>query len=158
MNIIKRLIPEGSPARPGTGISSITSITLHWIGAFPGQTVNDPWNYWVNRRLQCSAHYVVKNDDVLQAIPITEVAYHCGKPEGNLTSIGIEVVPCNIAGEFNKVTIATLKELFVLLPDVPLMRHYDWTKKDCPRFYTPHVEGGDIRWAQLVKELGRETV
>jgi N-acetylmuramoyl-L-alanine amidase CwlA len=95
---------------------------------------------------------VIKDGLVICAIPPTEVAWHCGS-KGNYTSIGIEVVPMNKNGEFSDASIASLYELIKAWPNLELLRHYDWTQKDCPRFYTPFVAGGNEAWADLKERL-----
>jgi N-acetylmuramoyl-L-alanine amidase CwlA len=104
--------------------------------------------------MQASAHYIVKDNNVLQCIPTGEVAWHCGS-KGNYTSIGIEVIPMNVAGEFSIKSIDSLHELLAILPRVTLKRHYDWTKKDCPLYYTPLAPDGkgDERWENLKLEI-----
>ena len=167
--IIKQdFIPKNHPARPGLLLSKPTAITIHWIGPYPKQTPAAVRNWWFKgedgKGVQASAHYVVKDDEVLQVIPEGEVAWHCGS-KGNYTSIGIEVIPMNLTGEFSGRTIETLAELLTKLPPLELLRHYDWTQKDCPRFYTPvtaildgggrvaNPEGGEARWKQLIEDL-----
>jgi hypothetical protein len=145
------------PARPGIPIDSISSITIHWVGPYPGQQPEDVAKWWKNSGVEASAHYVVKDELVLATIPTDEVAYHCGIMRGNKNSIGIEVIPRTVAGDFSDKSIDTLKCLLATLPDVPIKRHYDWNNKDCPRYYTPVVFGGPDRWRDLMKELKNET-
>jgi N-acetylmuramoyl-L-alanine amidase CwlA len=149
-------LPESCKARPGTKFSKITSITIHWIGAFPGQQCADPRDWWIKSGGPAAAHFIVKDELVLATIPMDEIAFHCGVPEGNNSSIGIEVIPANVEGRFSEKSIETLKELLNDMPKVPLKRHYDWSGKDCPLFYTPFVPHGNERWKQLVNELERE--
>lgn len=166
LKIEQLLIPVGVPARPGTKLSNIDTITIHWIGPYPRQAVETPRNWWLTgpsgKGMQASAHFIVKDDRCIQCLPIDEIGWHAGdgaRGPGNTRSIGIEVIPMNEAGEFSERTIATLKELIATLPKVPLVRHYEWTKKDCPRFYTPHVVDGDARWDSLKEQLnGKEIV
>jgi N-acetylmuramoyl-L-alanine amidase len=150
--ITQTFLPKPSPCRPGLILSKPTSITIHWIGPYPNQTVDIPYNWWLKSGLQASAHYIVKDLKVLQCVPENEVAWHCGS-KGNYTSLGIEVIPMNIAGQFSADTIDTLCQLLQGLPKVELLRHYDWTGKNCPLYYTPLSDGGQERWEALVKEL-----
>ena len=136
-----------------------TSITLHWIGPTPGQTPDVVRNYWLKgndgKGIEASAHYVIKDSLCLQCIPEQEVAWHCGS-KGNYSSIGIEVIPMSIEGEYSADSIDTIIQLLKHLPRVQLLRHYDWTQKDCPKFYTPLVKDGQKRWDELLEELYRE--
>ena len=167
--IIKQdFLPKGHPGRPGLLLSHATSVTVHWIGAFPKQRPEDTLNWWLKgsdgKGVEASAHYIIKDDRCLQAIPDGEVAWHCGS-KGNYSSIGIEVIPMNNDGEFSLSTIETLKELILRLNIKELRRHYDWTGKDCPKYYTPLANGinnngrtsnpeeGNRRWDELKKQI-----
>jgi hypothetical protein len=49
MNIRQRFLSLGKRARSGTKFSRpLEKIILHWIGPFPGQGVDDPWNWHEN--------------------------------------------------------------------------------------------------------------
>lgn len=163
MTVEQLYLPEGALGRPGlpikTGIA--TSITIHWIGPYPKQSVYDPRVWWLKgpdgKGITASAHYIVKDTKVLQCIPYNEIAYHAGCREGNNTSLGIEVIPTNKDGLFDDITITTLKELITDIRkdhgNLDLVRHYDWTKKDCPRWYTLFVTDGDKHWQELKEYL-----
>lgn len=125
-------------------------ITIHYIGPHPGQSPAAVRKWWIDSKAEPSAHFVVKDDDVLQCWPTNKVAWHAGCRAGNLTSIGIEVVPCNTQGRFSEKSIKTLKELLDTLPRLPLVRHYDWTGKNCPAYYVNNDE-----WKELLVKLGR---
>lgn len=152
MNIRQDFIPEGTKCdtRQLFSSNSLSAITIHWIGPFPGQTPEHVRNYWINSGGDASAHYIVKDDEVLQCWPENKIAWHAGCRAGNLTSIGIEVIPCNIQGRFSERTIKTLKELLDTLPKLPLVRHFDWTGKDCPKYYCDNAE-----WKELLNKLDR---
>jgi hypothetical protein len=174
MNITEKLLTFGRPARQGQRFGSKPArIIIHWIGPYPGQAVSTPWNWWENgadgKGVAASAHFIVKDGDVLQCLPLGEVGWHSGDSR-NYGSIGIEVIPMNKEGEFSKVTVETLRELVRHIRKetglaLPLERHYDGLqKKDCPRFYTPCSEvitkdkngekqGGDQRWQELAEYL-----
>jgi N-acetylmuramoyl-L-alanine amidase CwlA len=154
MKLEECLLPLNIPARPGIKLPGYDSITIHWIGPYPMQSVQIPRQWWIDSKQEASAHYIVKDENVLLCIPTDEVAWHCGCKAGNYSSIGIEVVPFTSKGEFSAATIDTLKELIATLKKVKLVRHYDWTGKDCPKWYTPlsDIPGGDERWEQL-KEI-----
>lgn len=126
------------------------SITIHWTGPYPGQSPKDVRQWWIDSGGEASAHFIVKDDEVLQCWPIDKIAWHAGCRIGNYTSIGIEVIPCDKEGRFSDKSIMTLKELLNTLPNRPLIRHYDWTGKDCPKFYVDRQ-----KWTELLTVLGR---
>jgi N-acetylmuramoyl-L-alanine amidase CwlA len=152
-------IPRGKLARSGNSLTGPTSITIHWVGPYPSHTPEIVRNWWLKgpdgNGIQASAHYIIKNDRLMQCIPIYEVAWHCGC-KGNYTSIGIEVIPINKEGKFSDRSIETLIYCISLLPKVQLLRHYDWTKKDCPLYYTPFSKDGDDHWRELVAAIEEE--
>jgi len=149
-------------------------IIIHWIGPYPGHSPAGVMSWWENggdgRGVRASAHFIVKENEVLQCLPLDEIGWHSGDTR-NYSAIGIEVVPMNTAGEFSETTQKTLKELVNFIRqqtgiNLKLERHFDGIqKKDCPRFYTPVVslldgggrvanpEGGQERWERLVEYL-----
>lgn len=154
MVIKQNFLPRDCLARPGLPLNRPTSITIHWVGPYPGQTPEVVRNWWIQSKGEAGAHYIVKDDNVLQCIPEQEVAWHCGC-HGNYSSIGIEVIPFNKEGLFSQASIDSVIELLKRLPKVRLMRHYDWTKKDCPRYYID-----EKKWIALYNELdlGRKEI
>jgi N-acetylmuramoyl-L-alanine amidase len=149
------LLPSDCKARPGIPLDRLDAITIHWIGPYPKQFVSTPRQWWIDCKGEAAAHYIIKDEDCINTIPPTELAYHCGNYVGNHTSIGIEVIPANEDGEFSMLSIQTLKELLQQWPNLPIRRHFDWSGKDCPRYYTPLSLDGTARWCKLLTELER---
>jgi hypothetical protein len=177
--ITERLLSLGKRARGLNGkpvifTQPVDRIIIHWIGPFSNQVVSSPWNWWENgsdgRGVQASAHFIVKDREVLQALPLNEVGWHSGDAR-NRHSIGIEVIPQHNDGSFSEPTKEKLKELIAYIrktyPEAKLERHFDGVqKKDCPRFYTnvtamgdgrlPNPAGGEERWIELRNYLDDE--
>jgi hypothetical protein len=152
MKITRKLLTLGKPARSGLKFAKkLERIIIHWIGPYPGQVVSTPWNCWENENpitgkidgtgKKASAHFVLKDTDIIQCLPLDEIGWHSGDGR-NFDSIGIEVIPMNEAGEFSKASIDTLRLLIQHIRketglDLPLKRHFDGTQgKPCPEFYT----------------------
>lgn len=150
MNLVKKYIPAGCKCDTGSHFidNAPNIITIHWVGPFPGQTPDIVRDYWINSNGEASAHFIIKDDDVLQCWPIDKIAWHAGCKAGNITSIGIEVIPKNVEGEFSEKSIKSLKELLKTLPKLPLVRHYDWTGKKCPAYYCDND-----KWQELIEKL-----
>lgn len=152
MNITKNFLPDNIACDtkkffPG-GQPSI--ITIHYTGPYPGQTPAQVRDWWISSNGEASAHYIIKDDEVLHCWPDNKVAWHAGCKEGNECSLGIEVIPMNEAGEFSDKSIETLKQLLDTLPRLPLVRHYDWTGKQCPAYYC-----NSANWQALLNRLDR---
>jgi N-acetylmuramoyl-L-alanine amidase CwlA len=135
----------------------IDTVTIHWIGAFPGQIPEDSIRWWNDDDNFHSTNYLVKNSRIVQTYPDDYICWHTGDTlDSQIRSIGIEVFPKDKAGEFSSETIQTLKWLIDLLktrhPIETINRHYDWSRKDCPRFYTPYVQDGDREW-EILKSI-----
>ena len=149
-------LPEGIPcdSREWFSAKRPSSVTIHWIGAYPAQTPSIVRAWWLTGGGEASAHLIVKDEEALQCWPFDKVAWHCGSPTGNRCSIGIEVVPESIDGKFSEKSILTLRGILDdFFPDVPLKRHYDWSGKDCPLYYIDEEQ-----WGSLKTALGRGAV
>jgi hypothetical protein len=119
-------------------------IIIHWNGPFPNQTpdiVRDWFEKGNGGGVQASYHFVLKDKDVLQLMPLNEVAWHSGDMR-NWDSIGICVIPENVEGKFSKESEETLRLLVRHVREatglnLPLKRHFDGMQgKPCPLYYT----------------------
>ena len=99
--------------------------------------------------------------EVIQCVPLTEVAYASNTRNGD--TVSIEVCHPDETGEFSPVTYDRAVELtawlcvqFKLDPETGVIRHYDVTGKECPRYYVEHPEAWDAFRADVsaaIKEL-----
>lgn len=108
---------------------------------------------------QASWHIVVDDKEAIEAIPLNEVAWHAGdgnQGTGNRKSIGIEM--CE-SGDRAKTLQNTAELVAKLLHERKwgvdkLRRHYDWSKKICPRILADNNWKGWEEFKQAVqKEL-----
>jgi len=175
MNLTRNYMSLGKKGRSGQKFSKdVIGIIIHWIGPYPNQRPSAVRNWWEmgtdGQGVVASAHFAIRDRDVLQCLPLNEIGWHSGD-ERNYSMIGIEVCPANTRGEFSDITVETLKELVEHIREVhpgaiKLQRHFDGKQgKDCPRFYTratslfdgggrvANPEGGDLRWRNLVDYL-----
>ena len=143
MEIIQALLTPNRYSRPQQRLKTVTHIVIHWVGN-AGSTARATCNYFEglkNRRIYASSHYIIGlQGEILQCIPESEVAYHA--KEANSCSIGIENCHPDWEGKFNSKTYASLIKLCVeicvrygLEPEKALLRHYDVTRKICPKYY-----------------------
>ena len=161
MNIpIKSMHLTPNPySRPRVPLKTITKLVIHWVGN-PGSTALANRNYFESLKsgkkgIYASSHYIVGLEgEILLCIPHTEIAYHA--KSANHYSLGIETCHPNWEGQFNSKTYVSLVnlcselcKLYNLNPLTDLLRHYDVTGKDCPKYYVNHPQ----YWAQFKKDV-----
>lgn len=153
MNISKQHIAIGKK-RTGYKINP-KSITIHST-ANPRSTAQNERNYLTNPSNTNATgwHYVVGDNTIIEAIPPDERAYHAGHGRGNRTSIGIEMVE---TGDRNKVIDNTIKLVKHLqgrfnIDNNNVVRHYDWTQKNCPRILNYNNWQGWVEFKEKLKE------
>ncbi len=149
MHITENYLKKTKSIRPG-GSYRKTSVTIHSTGN-PNSTAKNEraWLDNPTNNRDASWHYVVGESEIIQAIPDTEEAWHCGKGEGNRLSIGIEIAE---SGDRKKtvenaawLTASKLKEHGLTVRDIK--KHFDWTGKNCPRILIDKAYGRDgIDW------------
>ena len=148
-------------SRPDVSRKRINNIVIHYV-ANPGSTAKNNRDYFDSLADQdqqksgtsTSSHFVVGLEgEVIQCIPITEIAY--GNAPRNEDTISIEVCHPDETGRFNDVTYESVvnltawlcKELKLGSKDV--VRHYDINGKLCPKYYVEHEEA----WVQFRKDV-----
>lgn len=144
-------------SRPGTELKEVKNIIIHYTGN-PGTTGWQNRSYFENlaitKETSASAHFVIGYEgEIIQCIPFDEMAYAViGRNED---SISIECCYTSEDGEFTQKTYQSVIELtawllakYNLTPD-NVMRHYDATGKECPKYYVDNPEA----WVQLIEDL-----
>jgi N-acetylmuramoyl-L-alanine amidase CwlA len=146
-------------SRPGWAITEHRAVVMHWTGS-PGQSAMQTRNYFVTSGT--SAHYIIgQSGEIVQAVPDDEFACHAGistenpvysdlaqelftRPNGvispNRYTLGIEVNPRNLAGDYTKSAYRSSVQLaaklikdnniggfFSILFGTSLLRHSDLT-------------------------------
>ncbi len=152
------LITPNKWSRPQTKIGTIKNIVVHWIGN-AGSTAENNAKYFDSlkdgRGTYASSHYIIGNDGVvIRCVPENEVAYHASK--ANSYSIGIEVCHPDNTGKYTDSAYKALIELLVdlcerykLEPTQAIIRHYDVTGKECPKYYVKCVD----EWKRLKEDV-----
>ena len=155
-------IPVNEWSRPGTPLEDINAVVIHYVGN-PGTTAKANRNYFASlssgeEGTYASSHFVVGLEgEVVQCVPLTEIAYASNGRNGD--TVSIEVCHPDETGEFSSVTYDRCVELtawlcreFKLDPEKDVIRHYDVTGKECPRYY---VENPDA-WEQFKADVAAE--
>lgn len=123
--------------------SPISYIVIHYT-ANSGDTAQNNLDYFARTKTGTSAHYFVDENEVCQSVKDMDVAWHCGRSDGqykhpycrNSNSIGIEM--CNslkaVPEATRTRTAAFVRELMSQygIPAQNVLRHYDVTGKRCP--------------------------
>lgn len=151
------LLTVNSYSRPGDPINDITGIVIHWT-ANPGTTAMQNRNYFEGlkdtHKTKASAHFVIGLEgEIVQCIPCKEISY--ASNDRNYDTISIECCIEDADGEFNAKTYESLLHLTTWLmgrydltvDDV--IRHYDVTGKDCPKYYVDNEDA----WEKLKMDL-----
>lgn len=135
MEITEDILKSGHRLRPGGNFDK-TSITIHSTGNPNSTAANErAWLDNPSNSRDASWHYVVDENEIIQAIPDNETAWHCGDSYGNKHSIGIEI--CESGDRTKTLERAArfvaekMKEYNFDISNI--LRHYDWTGKNCPR-------------------------
>lgn len=157
MNYKINHIPISKDKRPGTKMIP-TSITIHST-ANPKSTALNERNWLVNpsNNRTASWHIVVDDKEIIEAIPLNEIAYHAGKREGNNTSISIEM--CE-SGDRAKTIQNTIELVAKMLNERKwgadkLKRHFDWSGKICPGILSKNDWEG---WRAFIIQVERELI
>lgn len=151
-------------SRPGTKMKRINGIVIHYV-ANPGTTARQNRDYFASlkdqtgeKKISASSHFIIGLEgEIVQEIPIYEVAYATSK-EKNKDTVSIECCHPDETGKFNDQTYASLVKFTALLckelglTEKDVIRHYDATGKDCPRYFVAHEDA----WKQFLQDVKTE--
>lgn len=167
MNIEERILTINEYSRSGEKQNTIEKIVIHWVGNANSTAIANR-NYFENlkdtHKTYASSHYIVGLDgEIIRCIPEDEVAFHSGSYSMNRKSIGIEDCHPDWDGKFNENTYNSLVELcadickrYDLTVD-DIIRHYDVTGKECPRYYVRNEQEWIGFKNDVANKLGQAT-
>ncbi len=156
----KKLLSKNKNSRPAIPLRQVNGIVIHYT-ANPGTDAMANRNYFESRKncpdkakYKVSSHYIVGlKGDIVQCIPEDEIAY--ASNERNEDTISIECCHPSKDGKFTEQTYQALLSLAAYLcvkyeiPKDSIIRHYDVTGKDCPRYYVAHPD----EWERLKDDV-----
>ena len=154
------LLTPNPYSRPQLPIEQVNYIAIHYT-ANPGSTAMSNRDYFENlattQENKVSSHFVVGLEgEVVQCIPTSEMSYATNSR--NVDTISIECCHPDETGQFNDATYSSAVKLtawlctrFGLGTD-QVIRHYDVTGKDCPKYY---VENPDA-WLQMKEDIAAQ--
>jgi len=146
-------LPKNRYSRSGSTLRNIKGVVIHYVGN-PGTSAQANRNYFASLALgrnktYASSHFIVGLEgEVVQCIPLTEIAYASNDRNGD--TVAVEVCHNDETGIFSPVTYARTVELtawlcrqFALDPAEDVIRHYDVTGKRCPLYYVEQPQAWD---------------
>lgn len=126
-----------------------------------GAGAMDNRNYFENlaatHETKVSSHFVVGLDgEVVQCIPTSEMSYATN--ERNVDSLSIECCHVDDTGAFNEATYDSVVKLAAWLctrfglTEENVIRHYDVTGKNCPKYYVENPEA----WEKMKSDIAAQ--
>lgn len=151
------LLTPNSYSRPQFPLEEINGIVIHYT-ANPGSTAKENRNYFEglkdSHRTYASSHFIIGLEgEIIQCIPLDEIAYASNRR--NDDTISIECCHKEKNGKFTEKTYQSLVQLTVWLcteydlDSGDLLRHYDITGKNCPKYYVTH----ENKWEDFKKKV-----
>ena len=158
--ITQMLLTKNKNSRPGIALDKVQGVVIHYT-ANPGTDAKANRNYFESRKdcpdksaYKVSSHYIIGLDGtIIQCIPEDEVAY--ASNDRNRDTISIECCHPDQSGKFTSQTYQSVICLTAYLCDKyqiemdQIIRHYDITKKICPKYYVKHPAA----WKKLKKDI-----
>lgn len=156
-----QLLTINEYSRPGTATDGIKSVVVHYT-ANPGSTAQNNRDYFENLKdtheTKVSSNFVVGLEgEIIQCIPTAEVAY--ASNNRNNDSVSIECCHPDETGKFNDATYQSLVELVAFLCGKfnlgmdDIIRHYDVTGKNCPKYFVEHEDAWEMFKSDVAKYI-----
>lgn len=142
--IDSQIIDVDGVSRNGVHLEGIKDIVIHYVGN-PGSTAQQNHDFYCSSSSQVSSHFVVGlKGEIIQCIPLNEMSAASNWRNGD--TISVEVCHPDDTGKFNDKTYKSLIKLTTWLlencnlSEEHIIRHYDVTGKECPRYFVQHEE------------------
>lgn len=151
------LLTPNEWSRPQIALEQIDGIVVHYT-ANPGSTAQQNHDYFEglkdSQSTKASSHFIIGLDgEVIQCIPSSEWSY--ASNDRNRDTLSIECCHPDESGQFNEATYQSMVELTGWLchrfglSSEDVIRHYDVTGKDCPKYFVEHE---DV-WVQFRQDV-----
>ena len=146
-----QLLDVNAYSRPGMETETITGIVIHYT-VNPGSTAQENRDYFnslqYSHATEASSNFIVGLDgEIIQCVPTWEVAY--ASNERNTDTVSIECCHPDDSGKFTDETYRSLVQLTAWLcvkfglTEEDVIRHYDVTGKNCPKYFVEHEDAWD---------------
>lgn len=150
-----QIIGQDGISRSGKKLEDIENIVIHYV-ANPGSTAQQNRNWYENPESEVSSHFIVGLEgEVIQCIPLDE--FSSASNHRNKDTISIEVCHPDETGKFGSKSYDSLVKLTAWLLDSSglkpeaVIRHYDITGKDCPRYFVEHEDS----WQAFLEDVAQ---
>ncbi len=148
-----QLIDEGNPSRSGIRLDGIRNIVIHYVGN-PGTNAQQNRDFYNHEDSDVCSHFVVGMDgEIIMCLPLYERS--AASNDRNPDTLSIEVCHPDDTGKFTEASYESLVTLTKwLMKEFGLsrkhvIRHYDVTGKECPRYYVEHED----EWISFISNL-----
>ena len=155
----QEIVPVNGVGRRGEQLEGVTDIVIHYVGN-PGTTAEQNRSYYAQADTQVSSHFLIGLDgEVIQCIPLAEKS--SASNDRNRDTISIEVCHPDDTGKFTDASYDRLVELTTWLCQVygldssHVIRHYDVTGKECPRYFVQHEDAWEQFKLDVEEALGK---
>jgi N-acetylmuramoyl-L-alanine amidase CwlA len=151
------LLTVNEYSRPGIALNQVNAIVIHYT-ANPGSSAIQNRNYFEGLKdshtTKASSHFIIgTSGEIIQCIPTSEISY--ASNDRNSDSISIECCHLDSSGVFTEETYRSAVELTAWLcgkfslTAKDVIRHYDITGKNCPKYYVEHED----KWQEFLKDV-----
>lgn len=155
-----QLLTPNEYSRPQLPLNEVDYIAIHYT-ANPGATAQNNRDYFENLSIsheaKVSSHFVIGLEgEVIQCIPTSEMSYATNSR--NVDSISIECCHKDDTGVFEQETYDSVVKLAAWLcarfglTSEQVIRHYDVTGKECPKYYVDHPDA----WEQMKADIAAQ--
>lgn len=152
-----QLLTPNEYSRPQLPITQVNYIAIHYT-ANPGASAQDNRDYFENlswtHETKVSSHFVIGLEgEVIQCIPSSEMSYATNSR--NVDTLSIECCHPDETGKFNDTTYESCVKLVAWLcvrfglDQEAVIRHYDVTGKECPKYYVDNPQA----WEQMKADI-----
>lgn len=151
LDIDEQYLTVNEYSRPGTPLERVKNIVIHYT-ANPGTSAQNNRDYFEGLKdtglTSASSHFVIGlSGEIIQCIPMNEWCY--ASNELNCQSISIEMCHPDESGAFNDATYNACVFLvaklcnYYHLTESDVIRHYDITGKECPKYFVDNPDRWD---------------
>ncbi len=163
--ITEDLLPVNEYSRSGDELKKVNAIVIHYVGN-PGTTAAQNRSYFENisktGEASVSSHFIVGLEgEIIQCVPLDEISY--ASNDRNEDTIAIETCHPDATGAYNKETYNSMVKLTAYLcilysldPDKDVIRHYDVTGKECPKYFVDYENEWNLFKAQVKRQMSEK--